>query len=211
LGLCLAVAGSPAASISQILDFLRLPQGLLIRRFDADKHLIGVLDKVHRIQQAGIEVWCGMIVGFDTDNESVFDAQHHFLREARIPLAMVNVLVAIPRTPLYARLANEGRLDNTGELANFGTISTNVIPKRISRQALCDGYLALMRQLYEPEAYFERLDALYLRSQPVPASARTRYLRRHPWSWLKARSWSVIEVSIMIIQLMRGSRPSPTP
>jgi len=163
-----------------------------------------LLDKVRRIQQTGIEVWCGMIVGFDTDDQSVFDLQRRFLREARIPLAMVNVLVAIPRTPLFTRLANEGRLDNSAELASFGTISTNVIPKRISRGALCDGYLELMRDLYMPEAYFGRLDALYLESEPAPPSARTRYLARRPWRWLKARSWSVVEVAYIIMSLMRG-------
>jgi radical SAM superfamily enzyme YgiQ (UPF0313 family) len=163
-----------------------------------------LLDKVRRIQQAGIEVWCGMIVGFDTDDASVFDLQRRFLRDARIPLAMVNVLVAIPRTPLFTRLENEGRLDNSGELANFGTISTNVIPKRISRRALCDGYLELMRDLYAPEAYFGRLDALYLEGEPPPTSARTRYLRRHPWLWVKSWSWSAVEVLFIVTQLMRG-------
>ena len=34
-----------------------------------------MLEKVHRIQGAGMEVWCGMIVGFDNDDPSIFDAQ----------------------------------------------------------------------------------------------------------------------------------------
>ena len=113
-----------------------------------------LLDKVHHIQRTGIEVWCGMIVGFDTDDAGVFDLQRRFLEAARIPLAMVNVLVAIPRTPLFSRLEAEGRLDNSGDMAHFGTISTNVIPRRISRRALCDGYLDLMRGLYAPGRLF---------------------------------------------------------
>ena len=163
-----------------------------------------LLDKVHRIQRAGIEVWCGMIVGFDSDDETVFDLQSRFLSEAHIPLAMVNVLVAIPRTPLFARISSEGRLDNSGEMSDFGTISTNVIPKRISRQALCDGYLELMKKLYAPEAYFGRLDAMYLDSEPALPTARARYLRRHPWSWLKSELRSAIEVTAVFILLMRG-------
>jgi radical SAM superfamily enzyme YgiQ (UPF0313 family) len=162
-----------------------------------------LLDKVHRIQQVGIDVWCGMIVGFDTDDASVFELQRRFLREARIALAMVNVLVAIPQTPLYARLEKEGRLDNAGQLANFGTISTNVIPKRIGRGALCRGYLDLMQDLYAPDAYFGRLDALYLDGEPRPDAARTRYLRRHPWRWLKFWSWSAVELLFIFTLLMR--------
>ena len=173
----------------------------------SDKHGT-LLDKVRRIQDLGIEVWCGMIVGFDTDDHTVFDLQRRFLDAARIPLAMVNVLTAIPRTPLYERLGREGRLDNSGELANFGTISTNVIPRRISHQDLCDGYLALMRDLYTPDAYFGRMDSLYLEGKPIPPSARTRWLRRHPLRWLKAQAWTTLEVTYIIIGLMRGA---PTP
>src|SRR5205814_3739229 len=68
-------------------------------------------DKVRRIQDAGMEVWAGMIVGFDNDDEAVFAAQVQFLAEARISMAMVGMLSAIPRTPLYDRLKAAGRLD----------------------------------------------------------------------------------------------------
>ena len=59
---------------------------------------------------------------------------------------MVGMLSAIPRTPLYARLAGEGRLDGSDEPA-FGT---NVLPLRMSREELRDGYREVMRELYEP-------------------------------------------------------------
>ena len=169
----------------------------------SDKHGT-LLDKVRRIQDVGIEVWCGLIVGFDTDDETVFDLQRRFLAAARIPLAMVNVLTAIPRTPLYERLGREGRLDDSGELSNFGTISTNVIPRRITRQDLCDGYLELMRDLYAPDAYFGRMDSLYLGGKPIPPSARTRWLRGRPWRWIKVQAWTVLEVAHITIGLMRG-------
>ncbi len=169
----------------------------------SDKHGT-LLDKVRRIQDLGIEVWCGMIVGFDTDDHTVFDLQRRFIEAARIPLAMVNVLTAIPRTPLFERLGREGRLDNSGELANFGTISTNVIPKQISRQDLCDGYIELMRELYAPDAYFGRMDSLYLEGKPIPPSARTRWLRRHPLRWVKTQAWTVLEVIYIVTGLMRG-------
>ena len=48
----------------------------------------------------GIEVWCGMIVGFDNDDARIFDAQLEFLRETDIMHAMVGMLSAIPKTPL---------------------------------------------------------------------------------------------------------------
>ena len=116
-----------------------------------------MLEKVHRIQEIGMEVWCGMIVGFDNDDPSIFAAQRRFVREARIVHAMVNMLVAIPRTPLYTRLAREGRLDLSDEAESWGGLGTNVIPRRISREALRAGYVELMHDLYVPDAYFGRV------------------------------------------------------
>lgn len=117
-----------------------------------------MIEKIHRIQNAGMEVWAGMIVGFDNDDETVFEAHHEFLRQARINTAMVGMLSAIPKTPLYSRLQSEGRLDPADSPAH----GTNVIPLRMSRETLTEGYVGLMKRLYEPKAYFDRLDDLYI-------------------------------------------------
>ena len=55
-----------------------------------------IVGRVHTIQRAGLEVYCGMIVGFDNDGPGVFEAQLEFLRQARIGHAMVGMLYAIP-------------------------------------------------------------------------------------------------------------------
>jgi radical SAM superfamily enzyme YgiQ (UPF0313 family) len=117
-----------------------------------------LLEKVHRIQEAGLEVWCGMIMGFDNDDEGIFDRQIQFIQDSRIAFSMSGMLFAIPKTPLYDRLLADGRLDLT-EPYEYGT---NVIPLSMSREELLDGYIRVMNELYEPEAYFERTEALYL-------------------------------------------------
>ena len=61
-----------------------------------------MLERVHRIQQRGLDVWCGMIVGFDHDDASTFDAMPKFIAEHRQCLG--RQLHAIPTTPLYDRL-----------------------------------------------------------------------------------------------------------
>src|SRR5262249_31989887 len=104
-----------------------------------------LVERVQRIQKAGMEVWCGMILGFDNDDVTIFDAQRRFLKDARIITAMVGMLHAIPKTPLYARLADEGRLDGADE-PEFGT---NVIPAQMTRAELRDGYVQVMNDLYE--------------------------------------------------------------
>src|SRR6185295_506546 len=109
------------------------------------------IGRFHTIQNAGLDVWCRMILGFDNDDNTIFAAQREYLTEARVLHAMVGMLSAIPKTPLHARLAAEGRLDEEHE-AEFGT---NVVPARMSREELRDGYVQLLRKLYEPTAYFD--------------------------------------------------------
>jgi radical SAM superfamily enzyme YgiQ (UPF0313 family) len=68
-----------------------------------------MLDRVYAIQGAGLEVWCGMILGFDNDDATVFDAQRQFLRDARITHAMIGMLTAIPKTPLLHPAGERGQ------------------------------------------------------------------------------------------------------
>jgi radical SAM superfamily enzyme YgiQ (UPF0313 family) len=120
-----------------------------------------LLEKVHRIQDAGIEVWCGMIMGFDNDDEGIFDRQIQFVRDARISFSMSGMLSAIPKTPLHERLAAEGRLD-TADTSEYGT---NIVPLQLTRESLLEGYIRVLNELYAPEAYFDRTDELWLKPE----------------------------------------------
>jgi radical SAM superfamily enzyme YgiQ (UPF0313 family) len=157
-----------------------------------------LLDKVHRIQDAGIEVWCGMIMGFDNDDETIFDAQIEFVREARIATSMSGMLYAIAKTPLHARLEAEGRLDHS-DLPEFGT---NVIPLKVSREQLRDGYVKVMDELYTPEAYFGRLEDLWIKGNFEMAASRARYWKKHPFQRLKMESIWLAQAIGLLIRLM---------
>src|SRR5262245_45088525 len=158
-----------------------------------------LLDKVHRIQEAGLEVWCGMILGFDHDDASIFEAQRRFVERSRIVSVMVGMLTAIPKTPLHARLEREGRLDRS-DPPRYGT---NVIPLNITREELRDGYVREMSDLYAPEAYFARMEDLFLGGRLDFSRDANRYRRRHPWSRLKAEARWLIEAAVLFLRLMR--------
>jgi radical SAM superfamily enzyme YgiQ (UPF0313 family) len=136
-----------------------------------------MVDKVRRIQDSGMEVWAGMILGFDSDDAGVFAAQRRFLAEARISTAMVGMLSAIPKTPLYERLEAAGRLDH----ADAPEAGTNILPLQMDRATLRDGYTRLMAELYDSEAYFDRLDALYLGGGITTERGWLGYAAQHPW------------------------------
>jgi radical SAM superfamily enzyme YgiQ (UPF0313 family) len=137
-----------------------------------------MLDKVHRIQQAGMEVWCGMIMGFDQDDRGIFDRQIEFIQQSRIAFSMSGMLTAIPKTPLYDRLAADGRLDVT-DTCEYGT---NVVPLLMSREELRDGYVRVMGALYQPEPYFDRIEALFLEpSFEIGIKKLFRWYSSPPW------------------------------
>jgi len=134
-------------------------------------------EKVQHIQNTGMEVWAGMILGFDNDDEAVFETQRDFIGNARINIAMVGMLSAIPKTPLYARLAAAGRLDP----ADHPAAGTNVIPLQMSRETLSAGYVRLMTALYEPKAFFERVDNLFIKAKIDFGRAWLHYAAEHQW------------------------------
>ena len=158
-----------------------------------------MLEKVHRVQRAGLEVWCGMILGFDHDDSSIFDAQVQFLTEARIVHAMIGMLVAFPKTPLHARLAAAGRLDDS-DPPEFGT---NVIPLQMSREELSAGYVRAMEELYEPEAYFDRVDSIFLDPDFQPGAVRQQFLRRHPWLRFESYVRNIASAAVLERRVMR--------
>src|SRR5262249_38483614 len=167
------------------------------RKFQNVRPADTLVGRLRRIQRAGIEVWCGMILGFDHDDTGIFDAQFRFLTEARIASAMLGMLQAIPKTPLYDRLARQGRLD----LADAPAYGTNVIPLRLTQEQLRDGYVRVMNALYDPGAYFARLEALYLGERIPWGRGPAPYWRRHPWNWLKTQARNLVGAAVLFARL----------
>jgi radical SAM superfamily enzyme YgiQ (UPF0313 family) len=153
-----------------------------------------IIKKIHRIQAAGLEVWSGQIIGFDHDGPDIFDRQIAFLQEARIITSMVGMLSAIPKTPLHARLAKEGRLD----AADRPVVGTNVIPLQLDRDQLGQGYLRVMQAIYAPEAYFERVKQLYLQG---PLGTLEHWPKR-PWlDALRQNVRTLMQAAFIVLRL----------
>jgi len=116
---------------------------------------IDLVQAVKKIQSYGMVTVAGMIVGFGTDDAKIFDDQYEFLQEAGIPIAMVGLLQAIPRTPLYERLLKDGRLRSPVQGNN--TLSfTNIKPICMRYDELVNGYRELFTRVYELDALGDR-------------------------------------------------------
>jgi len=114
-----------------------------------------LIQSVYKIQEYGLEVTGGFILGFDNDSYSVFQKQIDFIRESGIISAMVGLLNAPKKTSLYKRLKNEGRIlsETTGDNTDF---SLNFIP-RMDKKILLDGYKKVIYGIYEGKAYYSRV------------------------------------------------------
>jgi len=69
-----------------------------------------VIDAVRTLNAHGLEVVAGIILGFDTDAVDTGDRLVQFIEASHIPMLTINLLYALPRTPLWDRLAATGRL-----------------------------------------------------------------------------------------------------
>lgn len=119
---------------------------------------------IKKLQAAGIQVLGGYIVGFDNDDEGIFQRQIKFIQESGVVTAMVGLLNAVPKTKLWQRLMAENRihLDATGDNTD-GTI--NFMPK-MDKDLLLKGYRKLVRTIYSPRYFYRRVCSFLEHYQP---------------------------------------------
>ncbi|MCC6409122.1 MAG: DUF4070 domain-containing protein [Planctomycetes bacterium] len=127
---------------------------------------------VHSLQRAGLEVMGGFIVGFDSDRPDIFQRQFEFIQRSGVATAMVGLLTALPQTKLYHRMKREGRLQFASN-GNNTVAALNFEPK-LERAFLENGYRELMKKLYEPKAYYQRVRVFLKEHRPTgPRVARS--------------------------------------
>jgi len=132
-----------------------------------------MIDSVRKFYKYGMEVTAGFIVGFDSDDETIFERQYEFIQEAGVSKAMIDLLQALPGTKLHKRLDKEGRLIKLSSGINQDS-TINFIPK-MDKEILVDGYNKLIKKAYSPKAYFERLNNFLKYYEPtrvIPLSKR---------------------------------------
>lgn len=156
-------------------------------------------DKLGRIQKAGLDISAGFIVGFDNDDLGIFEDQYNFIQGAGVLLAMVGMLGAIPKTPLYKRLEKEGRLIEEDPNCNF-------IPKQMTREQLITNYWDLVRRLYTPEAFLDRYFRVYI-DHPEYTEKRAEICRKgNEGKFLPTLGYAIILfVNLFVALLKDGS------
>jgi hopanoid C-2 methylase len=158
------------------------PQAL---KFMAKDHNLRmpILDAVRRINDHGLEVVSGIILGLDTDTPETADHLLQFIRASRIPLLTINILYALPKTPLWRRLEAEGRLrSDVGRQSN--------VEFRLPYEQVIDMWRRCITEAYAPEALYERF------AHQVVHTFRRR--RSFPTSPQRA-SWANVRMGLGIL------------
>ena len=114
-----------------------------------------LIDNVNTIQQHGMEVTAGFIVGFDNDPPNIFQRQIDFIQKSGIITAMVGLLNAPRLSKLYRRLQKEGRIiDNcSGDNTDY---SMNFVPV-MDKNELLSGYQKIIHDIYSSKSYYARV------------------------------------------------------
>ncbi len=123
-----------------------------------------LIESVKKIQNMGMEVNGGFILGFDSDKPSIFQSQIDFIQKSGIVTAMVGLLNVSPKTRLHKRLKKSKRLVKTADSTNRTSV-LNFIPK-MDANALIDGYERVVATIYSPEYFYERIKTFLKEFRP---------------------------------------------
>lgn len=156
---------------------IETPDAETLRAASKTQNTVGdLLAAVRRIYAAGVDILAGFIVGFDRDTPQSFEVQRSFIERSGIMVAMVGLLTALPKTPLFERLEREGRLvegaahgDNTGG-------RSNIVPRNMSAAEMSAGYRRLYAELLSDRAIAARIRNKLAHFGPLPLTARETFL-----------------------------------
>jgi radical SAM superfamily enzyme YgiQ (UPF0313 family) len=108
-----------------------------------------ILEAVKVLNSYGMEVVSGIIMGLDTDTPETADRILEFIRLSQIPMLTINLLHALPRTPLWRRLEQEGRLI-------FDENRESNVEFLMPYEQVIDMWRRCISTAYEPEFLYQR-------------------------------------------------------
>jgi len=151
---------------------IETPEADALRNMKKDQNLmVPLLESIQTLNNYGLEVTAGMIIGLDTDTDATERNVIDFIDTSNIPILTLNILQALPKTPLWDRLARAGRLVDDPRL------ESNVKFLR-PHDEVVESWRRCIAHAYAPERLFERfrhqIDATYVnRFVPPPKGKLT--------------------------------------
>ena len=111
--------------------------------------------RVALLHEHGIQVNGSFVLGFDADGPDVFARTAAWIEANRLECATFHILTPYPGTPLFHRLAAEGRLLHR-DWARYDTAHVVFRPRRMTEAQLAEGYAWLYRRLFSHASIWRR-------------------------------------------------------
>jgi len=140
------------AGFDTIFCGIETPEPEALKGMDKKQNLVmPILDSVRAINKHGMQVVSGIILGLDTDTPKSGQRIVEFIEESKIPMLTINLLQALPRTPLWNRLERDGRIDDEeGRESNVRFLMP--YDEVVAMWQRC------MQEAYEPQRLFDRYE-----------------------------------------------------
>jgi radical SAM superfamily enzyme YgiQ (UPF0313 family) len=131
---------------------IETPDPVALKAMKKDQNnMMPIMEAIEIIHSYGMEVVSGIIMGLDTDTPDTADRILEFVELSNIPLLTINLLQALPRTPLYRRLEAEGRLiDTPGRESN--------VDFKLPYEQMVAMWKRAFATAYTPEAIYKRFE-----------------------------------------------------
>lgn len=144
-----------------------------------------IVASVKKLQNHGLQVQAGFILGFDSDPVSIFKSQIKLVQQSGIVMAMVGLLNAPRGTRLYQRMADEKRLTEEKATGDNTDCSMNFVPK-MNRSTLVSGYKEVLTTLYSPRQYYSRIKMFLREYRPQRRKAISQLKWWHVWAGIRS-------------------------
>jgi radical SAM superfamily enzyme YgiQ (UPF0313 family) len=144
-----------------------------------------IVASVKKLQNHGLQVQAGFILGFDSDPVSIFKNQIKLVQQSGIVMAMVGLLNAPRGTRLYQRMVDEKRLTEEKATGDNTDCSMNFVPK-MDRATLVSGYKEVLTTLYSPKQYYYRIKMFLKEYRPQRRKAISQIKWWHVWAWIRS-------------------------
>ncbi|WP_375460727.1 B12-binding domain-containing radical SAM protein [uncultured Enterovirga sp.] len=96
---------------------IETPDADALRQMDKGHNAkLPILDSIDTLNGYGLEVTSGIILGLDSDSPESEIRLREFVDASNVPVLTINLLQALPRTPLWDRLEKADRLDHDPDL-----------------------------------------------------------------------------------------------
>ncbi len=155
------------AFFATIFCGIETPDPVALKAMKKDHNMmVPIMEAIHTLNNYGMEVVSGIILGLDTDKPETGEHLLEFIDASQIPLLTINLLQALPKTPLWDRLAKEGRLiEDEGRDSN--------VDFRLPYEDVVTSWRACMSSAYEPAKLLERYEYQIRETYPKRINPRT--------------------------------------